>query len=56
MLEVVHNVPLPLCIIKYVREFQVQGVLYLHPPVGDNRLPSAVMDIFTIKKFEFNSC
>ena len=34
---------------KYVREFQVQDVLYLTPPVGDSRLPSAVTDIFTIK-------
>ena len=34
---------------KYVREFLVQDVLYLHPPVGDSRLPSAVTDIFTIK-------
>ena len=37
------------CNDKYVREFLVQEVLYLNPPVGDSRLPSAVTDIFTIK-------
>ena len=38
-----------LFVIKCVREFLVQDVLYLHLPVGDSRLPSAVTDIFTIK-------
>ena len=59
VLVVVHICSVAFChiyIYIFVREFLVQDVLYLHTPVGDSRLPSAVTDYIHDKNFEFNSC